>query len=282
MSNKEEEIDIITKRRLIAYLGSYKEVIKIIKTKIYTSDSKAEHWLDSGLEGYLCFVTCYETKSRYFILYSYTSFEKLFEMELYHDFKNYYTILSEYFHCFEYCNGFIGFRFQSAAAAKMFNVMISKFDDKLLEMLMKGGAFKKDKKELIKRNIVIFKKKFDTSNMKYDSNYIEDELLIIKPRYFELLGNISYDKEKNIFIIDDQETKEFLKGAGVRKNQMKNTNFALQVFKNMIEILENIEGINVNYNVKRTLSINKNKNINHSNSISVNHSNTTIESKSFR
>ena len=79
MSNlREDEIDLITKRRIIAYLGSYKEVIKIVKAKLYTTDQAADHWLDSGLEGYLCFVTCSETKSRYFIIYSYNNYEKLF------------------------------------------------------------------------------------------------------------------------------------------------------------------------------------------------------------
>lgn len=258
MSNlKEDEIDLITKRRIIAYLGSYKEVVKIVKAKLYTTDQAADHWLDSGLEGYLCFVTDSETKTRYFIMYSYNNYEKLFEMELYNNFKDYYTQLTDYFHCFEFCEGFIGFQFFNIEAAKMFKTMVMKFDDKLLQMLMSGGSVKIDKREIVKRNIKIAKNKF-TGNGKYDSDYIEEGLFINKPRYFELLGNITFDKETKKFIINEKETIELLKRAGISKNQMKDTAFALSVFKMMIETLEK-DNANVNVDVKRVHNYPKNK-----------------------
>lgn len=251
MSTKDEEIDIITKRRIIAYLG-HKDLMKISKAKIFTTDCYAEHWLDSGLEGYLCFVTDSDTKTRYFIMYSYNNYEKLFEMELYNNFNSYYTVLTDYFHCFEFCNGFIGFRFFSADSAKVFKVTVNKFDDKLLHLLMSSKVKKGKSDGVVKKNLEIAKSKFYVSKMKYDSSYIEDEIFISKPRYFELLGNITYDNEKKIFIINEKETKELLKRAGISKNKMKDTSFALDIFKKMIESLDNTENQSIiNLNIRR-------------------------------
>ena len=242
--------DLIHKRRVIAILRN-KELVEMASAKLYTANEFADHWLDSGLEGYLCFCTDYETKSRYIIMYSYHLYEKLFEIELYNNFNNYYQILTENFHCFEYGDGFIGFMFSSLEHAKLFNVVIQKFNDKLLQMMMSGGSVKKDKRDLIKKNINIVKSKF-SSTCKYDSKYIENnEIFITKPRYFELLGNIDYDKEKKQFIITEKDTKDLLKSAGISKNSMKDTSFALTVFRLMIEGLEKELDSTKIYSVKR-------------------------------
>jgi len=257
------KIELTTKRRIVAYLGKNRDLILMVKAKIYSSDKNADHWVFSGLQGILCFVTDYHAKSMFIVMYSVNNYEKLFEIELYLNFKNYYTVLSEVFHCFEYCDGFIGLEFSDKEMASTFKVIVDKFDDKLISFLMSGGQVKNQNyKDLVKRNIQICKDKFSNVNQKYDEDYIEDKFINInKPRYFELLGNISYNREKNIFDIMEKDTQSVLKNAGIKKNQMKDTEFALEIFKKMIETLAVIETIGQNYNVHRSHYYPNNKNI---------------------
>ena len=182
MKQQDDIIKNLHNRRLVAFLGFDRELVRMATAKIFTSNKFAEHWLDSGLEGYLCFVTDKEYKSRFLVMYSLFSYTKLFELEVYNNFKSYYQELDETFHCFEYNEGFIGFQFLSAEDAKMFKIIIDKFDDKLLSMLMDGNPKKKLNKDIITRNIKVIKEKFSSKTV-YDENYIDNDLYIIKPRY---------------------------------------------------------------------------------------------------
>ncbi len=80
--------------------------------------------------------------------------------------------------------------------ANMFKLVIDKFDDKLFSMVINGAVTNKGNKEVINRNIKLIKEKFSSKTI-YDDNYIESEIFINKPRYFELLANIRFDRENN-------------------------------------------------------------------------------------
>ena len=64
---------------------------------------------------------------------------------------------------------------------------------------------------------------------------------IRKPRYFELLNNISFDREKKEFKIGKlpQEFKNMFKDIGIKKSDIKDPKCALNIFKNVIDILDN-------------------------------------------
>lgn len=232
-----EQEKIINRRRICAYLGNNKEVYEIVKSKIFTSNKNAEHWLDSNLEGWLCFYIDHERNTRYLVLYSFHYYEKLMELELYNNFDKYYTYITDLFYCFEYADGFIGLKFSDVKSANSFKIIVNKINDKLLQMIS-ANSVKKDPKDRVKKYIKIVKKNFSTSNT-YTDDYIEKNTIQInKPRYFELLGNIKFDKEKKRLIVDEKETKEILRNTGITKKAMRDTKFALEVFKSIIESLE--------------------------------------------
>lgn len=241
MSKNQEEVSILDKRRLVAFLGHYRDLVKVNKVKLYSSGKDGEHWLDSGLEGFFCFVTDKEFKTRFFVMYAYTTYEKLFEMELFLNFNSYFTSLTDTFCYFEFNEGFLGLKFTSAENATMFKIVVNKFDDKLLAMLMAGDPKSKNNKEIVNRNITVLKEKFTNSKSQYDKNYCESGLLIVKPLYFEFLNNISYNKEKKMFMVEGEDTKQLLKSIGFKKSEMKNTKLALDIFKQMIITLENLD-----------------------------------------
>jgi hypothetical protein len=239
-SLKIEDVPVTHQRRIVAFVGPNRDLIKVVRARIFTSTKEASHWLDSGLEGYLCFVTDKEFKSRFFVLYQYVSYKKLFEMELYNNFNQYYTVLNPSFHCFEFGEGFIGIKFVIPESAQMFKIVVEKFDDKLLGMLMMGDTKKKNNKDILNRNIKALKEKY-ASKTHYDSQYCEDGLFIVKPLYFDILNNIKFNKENNQFEVEGEETKQLLKSFGMKKSDMKNTKLALDIFKQMIITLENID-----------------------------------------
>ena len=241
MITNDDKIKNMHKKRLVAFLGNNRDIFAFVNAKIYTSNKEASHWLNSNLEGFLCFVLDREYKTKFIIMYSYITYEKLFEMELYCEFNKYYQIMDELFHCFEFGQGFIGFKFFNIEDAKIFSFTISKFDDKLVSKILSADHQKsKNNKEILTRNIKSVKERYIGKSI-YDSKYCENGLKIIKPAYFDILNTINYDREKKHFTVEGEETKKFLKGFGLKKNDLKNTKLALDFFKQIIIGLENID-----------------------------------------
>jgi hypothetical protein len=124
-----ETVSEIERRRLIAILGEDRELFALSCAKIFTAGRDGGNWLDSNLEGFLCFVIDQNDKSKYFYLYDTSTYDKLIQIELYQDFNRYYTVLCNNFHCFEMNYGFIGFRFEKVSEARKFGETVIKLDD---------------------------------------------------------------------------------------------------------------------------------------------------------
>ena len=235
-------------KKILTILGTHVEVIKIVNCAIYTTTKNNETWLYSNLEGLLSFCLDYRDKTAKFIMFDKAEFVILFKMELYKNFINNYIKVVEDFHCFEFGNGFIGFKFPDSKDAKMLSLVIEKFDDNFIEMLVSN----KTKKMTISRNDVkkkfhdscaILKEIFNTTK-NYDENYIEEGLEIIKPRHFELLNKISFNKEKKEFKIGhvSDEYKKLFRNVGIKKSDFKNPEIAMNIMKSVIDSIDDLDG----------------------------------------
>ena len=187
------------RKRLLAIIGKSNEIHSITCVKIYTAGKDAEYWLYSDLEGFLCYVMNMEEKTRYLCLYDTETYELLFKFELYKDFEKFYYNITDNFHCFEVNNGFIGLKFYDKSEAKLFSVIVKKFNDEISKVLLSLNTTKKQGLNTQKTNEMIqkFKKKLNEdiiSKQDFNDNYIEEDLVIVKPREFELLNNLIFDK----------------------------------------------------------------------------------------
>lgn len=245
----------IDKRKILSILGPDIELIKLASCKIYTTTKENDSWLYSDIEGFLCFVLDFKFKARFLIVFDMDTYKPTFRMELYHNFQQTYYEMSDDFHCFEVGNGFVGFKFFDINEAKMFSLVITKFDDDFVGMLLtnqtkKLTPLKTDMKKRYNEYCTILKNKF-SSNNHFDENYIEEGLEIIKPRYFELLNNITFDREKKEFKVGHipSEFKNLFKNIGIKKSDLKNPKLALNIVKSFIETIDNFD------NVKREKTI---------------------------
>jgi hypothetical protein len=81
-------------------------------------------------------------------------------------------------------------------------------------------------------------------NLDKESNAkFETGIEIFKPRYYEILENISYDKEKRVFNLKNisSDLKSLFIKAGLRKKDLKNPSFALNIFKAFILFFDSIQ-----------------------------------------
>jgi hypothetical protein len=238
----------LERRKILTILGPDIELIQVAFGGLYTTNKSAEKWLFSELEGLICFVLNYQMKTRYFILFDAETYEKLFSFELYNNFSSFYRIALDDFHYFEGGNGFIGFKFNDAKEAATFSVVIQKFEDNFTKMLFDNqSSHRKSKREDRKRFIddcLTLKEKFQSKNA-YDDNYLEDGLEIHKPKYFDLLNNITFDRDKNEFKIGhiSPEFKKLFRNIGIRKSDLRNPEFAVNIVKHFIEGMDNFEQV---------------------------------------
>jgi len=241
-----ENYQKLEKKKILAILGSNREMYKMCSAKIYTSSREGESWLYSDLEGFLCFVLDYNIKTRFFVMFDPTTYERLFQFELYNNFEREYQKLADDFFCFEVGNGFIGFKFDDSKEASELHDIIKKFNDFLVDNLFdanlkSNNVYNFKKQEIIVSYLEIIKEKFSAAKNKFNEDYIEDGMEIRKPRYFELLNNIAFDREKKEFKIGKlpQEFKNMFKNIGIKKSDIKDPKSALNIIKNVIDILDN-------------------------------------------
>jgi hypothetical protein len=241
-----ENFQKLEKKKILSLLGSSREMYKMCSAKLYTSNKEGETWLYSDLDGFLCFVLDYQIKTRFFIMFDPTTYERLFQFELYNNFEKEYQKLSDDFFCFEVVNGFIGFKFEDKKEAAELHDIIKKFNDFLVDNLFdanlkSNNVYNFKRQEIIDAYIEIIKENFCAGKNQFDENYIEDGMEIRKPRYFELLNNISFDKEKKEFKIGKlpQEFKEMFKNIGIKKSDIKDPKSALNILKNVMDVLDN-------------------------------------------
>jgi hypothetical protein len=241
-----ENFQKLEKKKILSILGSSREMYKMCSAKIFTSNKDGETWLYSDLEGFLCFVLDYTIKTRFFVMFDPTTYECLFQFELYNNFERVYQKLADDFFCFEIGNGFIGFQFENSKEASELQDIIKKFNDFLVDNLFdanlkSNNVYNFKKQEIIDSYMEIIKENFSAGKNKFDENYIEDGMEIRKPRYFELLNNISFDREKKEFKIGKlpQEFKEMFKNIGIKKSDIKDPKSALNILKNVMDVLDN-------------------------------------------
>lgn len=228
----------IERRRLLAILGENKELAALACSKIFTASKDCCEWLDSDLEGFLCFVIDHSDNSRYLVLYETTSYEKLFQVELYVEFHKYYTVQTDTFHSFELSNGIVGLKFENGGEALRFADSIKKMTDDKKILLNRKDKYKKSK-DIIELLVKKFSTFLPKKNLK--NEFFGDEGMdICKPKHFSLLTNISFDKSKQRFIMGDipQDLKRLFKLIGIKKSDFKDTEFALNIFKILIQAFE--------------------------------------------
>jgi hypothetical protein len=237
-----ETFSEIERRRLIAILGEDRELFALSSVKIFTSGRDGGNWLDSDLEGFLCFVIDQNDKSKYFYLYDTSTYDKLIQIELYQDFNRYYTVLCSNFHCFEMNHGFIGFRFEKVSEARKFGEIVIRLDDDKIVFNRKDKSKKTNEIfEIIKKNIC---NKLSKTNAVIKPEFFGDDGIdICKPNHFSLLNTISFDNNKQRFVIGDipRDLKNLFKSIGLKKSDLKDTSYALNIFKILIQAFETLQ-----------------------------------------
>ena len=90
---EEEQYNIgkeLSKKKVLSILPPNQELQgDIYNVKLFSCDRDGRNWLYSDVEGYLCFIVDYQLKTKYLIIFDMTSFEKLFQYELYNNFLNF-------------------------------------------------------------------------------------------------------------------------------------------------------------------------------------------------
>ena len=244
--------DELIRKKILTILGPETQLISKAKIKLYTSTNETENiirnsitkkdeWIYSGLEGYICYILDFKTKTRYFRLFEYVTFELLFLMDIYEKFSNFYMALDPLFHCFEINNIFIGFKFEDINKANNFCLMIKKINDQMAQMMLdtenlRTKESKKEKRKKFYENCEILKKNFGAEN-KYNRDYCDDGIEICKPIFYELLNFLTYNREKKEFIVGNvpKEFKNLFKNMGIKKHELKQANTTLKFFKYFIE-----------------------------------------------
>jgi len=258
LSQSEELI----RKKILTILGSDKQLISMAQVRLYTSSKETnnseeedlfinnDEWLYSNLEGIFCYILDFSKKCRYFRLFENTTFQLLFQMEIYQNFSNLYIAVDPQFHCFEINNFFIGLQFSDLNSANNFHLMIKKLNDQIVQMMLdsKGMKVKESRKEIKNKfynNCEIIKKNFGAEN-KYNRDYCEDCMEIRKPIFYEMLNFMSYNREKKEFEVGNvpKEFRNLFKNMGIKKHMLKRADTTLNFFKYFIESIDVIETVN--------------------------------------
>jgi hypothetical protein len=230
------------KRRILSVLSDSRDLMEIASAKIYTNSKEGLSWLYSDIEGFLCYLIDYQEKVQLLILYDFITYEKLFQFELYSEFPNYYSKLTNDFHCFETDNGFVGLKFLNQAEADAFSNRVEKFDS-MNQLFKKFLQRRKNKYMIGSHNVTIIKEKFIKDNpsldkndsCEVDQNILLEGIEINKPSYYHFLDCITYDSYRRIFRVQDvsPDLKKLFKLSGLKKSDFKNESLALNIFKHL-------------------------------------------------
>lgn len=215
-------------RRINSFLGNNRELIKIASVKLFTSNYQAIHWLDTELEGFLVFVVDRHYKSKFFVLYDYHTYEKLFEMELYIDFNKYYTELEENFHCFELGKGFIAFKFLDVNGGAEFKNTILAADDRFVANIL-NNMKNKDNKDVINNALKHLVAKSSYLVSQNTTKEFKSEVFLFNERNFRGIKGIILNKEKKTFKIStDEAVDDYLefRSISLRSSRRKNANMS--------------------------------------------------------
>ena len=167
-----------------------------------------------------------------------TSFEKLFQYELYNNFLKFYEELAPEFRSFEIDSGFMGFQFETKEDAVNFDSIIQRLSGLTNDLFAKPRTKEDMKlKEKIADNYCKRLKEKFSSEDKYDENYAEDGTTILTHNNFKVLQNIEYDKETKQFKFGkiSEELKEMFLSFGIKKKDLeRDADFAFSLLKKVI------------------------------------------------
>ena len=236
------ELNHIDRKRLLAILGPNIELYSLSYANIFTIEKEGTCWLDSGIEGFLCFYYDRKEKLRFFTLFNKNTYDKLFYLELFINFHQYYTVLSNKFHCLELNQGFIGFKHICENESSKFAESVQKFSsDNTI-----GGS----------NNYILNKTKdiIDLLKKKYGSNlktaftikseyYGNNGMDIYMPKHYEYFNNINYEHKIQKFVIGDlpNNLKKLFIYMGLENPFLKDNGYDLEIFNIITQLLDNVQ-----------------------------------------
>ena len=228
------------KIKILAILPSHQELQGVLySVKLFSSDRDGERWLYSGLEGLLALIIDHNLKTKYICLYDPATYQKCFQYELYKNFEKYFYSLAPEFLGFEIDSGFIGLQFEKEKDAISFERVIKRITSMGNEIF--NRAFIKEnpklQKEIASNYVKKLKELFSEGESRYDDSYAEDGMHISKHRNFQVLNNISYDKNSKQFKFGkiSPELKDMFLSFGIKKKDLENNiDFVFTLFKKVI------------------------------------------------
>lgn len=226
-------------------LGNSLELVSYAYSSLFLATPTCKSFKTLSLSGLLCFIIDYQDKARYLILFDEYTYEILFKYELYYNFEQYYQVLSINFHSFEINKGIIGIFFKNNTEANKFSFSLIKFDDestkKYLEINIQELPPIKTEKELLKKCNII-KNKFANllKSNRGNMNNIGKVMDIKKMNQLNILNTLTFLKQRGRFSIDklNDESKNIFKSIGLLQDDLENTRFSLNLFKNIIKEYE--------------------------------------------
>jgi len=227
-------------------LGKDLEMIEFAYSSLFLATPMCESFKNLNLSGLLCFIIDHREKARYLILFNEFTYEILFRYELYYNFDDHYQVLSVNFHCFEVENGIIGVFFKNNTEANKFSLTLIKFDDNSSKKYFENydslsTSYIKTEKELQKKYKIIKDKLSNSINIKTNNNLNTSILEINNMNQLEILNTLTFNKKSGLFKIKklSEETKHIFKAIGLVQDDLENTKFTLELFKNIIKEYEN-------------------------------------------
>ena len=68
-AGKRASVSELKIKRIVSFLPNHQEINSAMIAKLYTGDVSGITWLDSSLEGILCFVSDYQLKTFFIIMF---------------------------------------------------------------------------------------------------------------------------------------------------------------------------------------------------------------------
>lgn len=164
---------------------------------------------EANLRGILCFIVDRKLKSRFFRLFDINTSELLFQTELYVNFGQHYTYISEKNYCFPLVKTVLGIEFANLNDALYFQKLIDKF-------CFIGDPHKAAKEEKKMHGVAQYR--------------------LTTPTNFKQKSQNGWNPVTQTFSIKDcpKEFIQLLKKAGFKKKQLKKHETALQIYQYLL------------------------------------------------
>lgn len=246
--DKKGSVSELKMKRIVSFLPTHQEINASMMVKLYTGDCNGITWLDSSLDGILCYITDYSIKTFFLIIYDKFTYETLFQYELYHESFKKVTECAPGFMALEVENGFLGFLFEKEEECNALIGIMKKFGAFGQNLFQGRTPANESLKNKEKAGLYLssLKERFITDDMKkYDENFMDDGLEIVRSRNVEILAPIYYGEQEGKFLFDElsEELKTIFRMNGIKKKDMEDTELGYSVIKKIILIVSGNEAI---------------------------------------